>query len=249
MFRFKIMSLAMLSLFGFQASAQSDWSFGQNFLYTSKMNSFSDDESLGAAVEVGYSLSPTWHIEAGGVYFGKLENEMASFDDHRGIDLSVVRTLKLSPEYSFYLGVGVLWQQSNIQPTSQLGIRYRLNDRWDVDAGYRFTYLSERNYDLQSLSLGLRYRFGKSEQPVPIQQEEPSEPPLSTIPVSEESQCITSFYVIQPGDWLSKIAIKYNVSFEYLSTLNKGFGKFSNIDLIFPGQTILVPISGCFSLS
>jgi len=44
-------------------------------------------------------------------------------------------------------------------------------------------------------------------------------------------------YVVKPGDWLSKIAMKYKIDWKVLSEYNK----LKNPNLIFPGQVIMIP--------
>jgi Iap family predicted aminopeptidase/LysM repeat protein len=44
-------------------------------------------------------------------------------------------------------------------------------------------------------------------------------------------------YVVVPGDWLSKIAIRYNTTYEELAAYNN----IENPDLIFPGQIVRIP--------
>lgn len=46
-------------------------------------------------------------------------------------------------------------------------------------------------------------------------------------------------YIVKPGDWLSKIAIKYNTTWQKLQQVNN----IKNADLIFPGQKIIIPAS------
>ncbi|WFA08613.1 5'-nucleotidase C-terminal domain-containing protein [Tissierella sp. Yu-01] len=65
--------------------------------------------------------------------------------------------------------------------------------------------------------------------PVPV---EPAPAPAPVEPVKEDLK-----YVVQPGDWLSKIGIKYNVDWKVLADYNK----IANPNLIFPNQIILIP--------
>jgi 2',3'-cyclic-nucleotide 2'-phosphodiesterase/3'-nucleotidase len=67
--------------------------------------------------------------------------------------------------------------------------------------------------------------------PVPVE-EEPTPAPTPVEPVKEDIK-----YVVQPGDWLSKIGIKFNIDWKVLAEYNK----IANPDLIFPNQIILIP--------
>lgn len=64
------------------------------------------------------------------------------------------------------------------------------------------------------------------------------EEPVVEEPHKEEvkEEVTTIIYVVQPGDWLSKIAIKYNTSWEHLQEING----IKNPNLIFPGQKIAI---------
>lgn len=48
---------------------------------------------------------------------------------------------------------------------------------------------------------------------------------------------ISNFYIVQPGDTLSQIAMSYNTTVKTLAILNN----ISNVNLIYPGQIILLP--------
>lgn len=62
----------------------------------------------------------------------------------------------------------------------------------------------------------------------PVVEEEPKKV------ASKETEIIV--YIVQPGDWLSKIAIKYNTTWKHLQKINN----IKNPDLIFPGQKIKI---------
>lgn len=71
--------------------------------------------------------------------------------------------------------------------------------------------------------------------PAPVEETAPDEDVNPVEPKPVEKANIT--YIVQPGDWLSKIAIKYNTTWQKLQTVNS----IKNADLIFPGQVILIP--------
>lgn len=62
----------------------------------------------------------------------------------------------------------------------------------------------------------------------PVIEEEPKKV------ASKETEIIV--YIVQPGDWLSKIAMKYNTTWKHLQKINN----IKNPDLIFPGQKIKI---------
>ena len=76
-------------------------------------------------------------------------------------------------------------------------------------------------------------------EPTPIPKPEPAPIPVETEPAPVEAVKEDIKYVVQPGDWLSKIGIKYNVDWKALADYNK----ISNPDLIYPNQIILIPAS------
>jgi 2',3'-cyclic-nucleotide 2'-phosphodiesterase (5'-nucleotidase family) len=53
----------------------------------------------------------------------------------------------------------------------------------------------------------------------------------------QETKPETKYYVVKPGDWLIKIAKKFNTTWQKLQELNK----LPNPNLIFPGQKIILP--------
>lgn len=64
---------------------------------------------------------------------------------------------------------------------------------------------------------------------------------IKVVEIQEETvsvEEIETVYIVKPGDWLSKIAIRYGVTWQELQEINK----LSNPHLIFPGQKILVPV-------
>src|SRR5690606_26175257 len=65
----------------------------------------------------------------------------------------------------------------------------------------------------------------------------PAEPEPAPAPVAVESVKEDIKYVVKPGDWLSKIGIKYNIDWKVLAEYNR----ISNPNLIFPNQIILIP--------
>ena len=74
--------------------------------------------------------------------------------------------------------------------------------------------------------------------PEPVQEPEPVlEPEPSPSPVEEDEKKEDVKYTVKPGDWLSRIAIKYNKDWRALAEFNK----IKNPDLIFPGQIIVIP--------
>jgi|GEM_PF-1709972 len=58
------------------------------------------------------------------------------------------------------------------------------------------------------------------------------------------AETTASSYTVKSGDWLEKIAKQHNVSWQQLATVNK----LKNANLIFPGQTIIVPNAPVASL-
>ena len=72
----------------------------------------------------------------------------------------------------------------------------------------------------------------------PVVEEPVVAEPVVEKPQKEEvkEEITTIIYVVQPGDWLSKIAIKHNTSWEHLQKING----IKNPNLIFPGQKITI---------
>lgn len=72
-----------------------------------------------------------------------------------------------------------------------------------------------------------------SPMPEPTPEPKPVEPGPEPTPVKSED----IKYIVQPGDWLSKIANKYNKEWRALAEYNQ----LKNPNLIFPNQLILIP--------
>jgi 5'-nucleotidase len=53
----------------------------------------------------------------------------------------------------------------------------------------------------------------------------------------QETKPEPEYYIVQPGDWLMKIARKLSTTWRKLQELNK----IKNPDLIYPGQKIILP--------
>lgn len=72
----------------------------------------------------------------------------------------------------------------------------------------------------------------------PIVEEPAVEEPAVEEPHVEEvkEEAAAIIYVVQPGDWLSTIAMRYNTTWEHLQEING----IKNPNLIFPGQKIIV---------
>ncbi|ABR49732.1 5'-Nucleotidase domain protein [Alkaliphilus metalliredigens QYMF] len=81
------------------------------------------------------------------------------------------------------------------------------------------------------------------EEPVieePVVEEPVVEEPIVEVPVVEEPVAEVQYiiYIVQPNDWLSRIAVEYNMNWEELQVLNE----IRNADLIFPGQELRIPV-------
>ena len=74
--------------------------------------------------------------------------------------------------------------------------------------------------------------------PAPVVEPEPSpEPAPAPTPGPEPAPAEDIRYTVVKGDWLSKIAAKYNKAWQELADYNK----IKNPNLIYPGQLILIP--------
>lgn len=71
--------------------------------------------------------------------------------------------------------------------------------------------------------------------PEPTPEPAPQPTPVEPSPTPVKAEDIK--YIVQPGDWLSKIAIKYNKEWRGLAEYNQ----LKNPNLIFPKQVILIP--------
>lgn len=85
-------------------------------------------------------------------------------------------------------------------------------------------------------------RITATELVVEEEKEEVVEQPVIKEPIVEEPIEViepkTTIYIVQPGDWLSRIAIRYGTTWEELQEMND----IKNANLIFPGQKLVVPV-------
>lgn len=83
------------------------------------------------------------------------------------------------------------------------------------------------------------YQIDMSQPPVPVSEASSTESNPSTNdeePAEDSAGDIV--YIVQKGDWLFKIALKYGLTWQELATYNR----LENPDLILIGQTLLIPV-------
>ena len=245
------------SLSAFSAEQPSNWYAGAMITHNGKTETKKPDASFGTALKLGYKISPTWVIEASTGFYGRLDmitpdqDVSATTKESRyATDLSLLRNVFLSKRYKFYGGLGGVFENNDLSPIAQVGIRYDLTKLWSFNFGYKFLLSNEPDRKLQSLVIGGQYNFPTSNS---------NHKATSYKTIDAKSETMDSYsknaakennknasiikYRIKEGDWLYKIARKNNTTLSELSKINKKFNGIEDINLIYPGWVIFIPKS------
>ncbi|WP_039977349.1 outer membrane beta-barrel protein [Vibrio jasicida] len=256
--RIKIFIIACATSFSaFSAELPSDWYVGAMMTHNGKTETEKPDASFGAALKLGYKISPTWAIEASTGYYGRLDMitpgqyvSATTKDARYATDLSLLGNVFLSKRYKFYGGLGGVFENNELSPIAQVGIRYDLTTLWSFNFGYEFLLSNEQESKLQSLLIGGQYNF-------PTSNSNHKSTPYKTIDVKSETMDSYSKnaakennkkasiikYRIKEGDWMYKIARKNNTTLSEIFRINKKLKRIEDINLIYPGWIIFIPKS------
>lgn len=241
------------------AELPSDWYVGAMMTHNGKTETEKPDASLGTALKLGYKISPTWAIEASTGFYGQLDMitpgqyvRATTKESRYATDLSLLGNVFLSKRYKFYGGLGGVFENNELSPVAQVGIRYDLTTLWSFNFGYKFLLSNEQERKLQSLVIGGQYNFPTSNS---------NHKPTSYKTIDVKSEKMDSYtknknaekennkkasiikYRVKEGDWLYKIARKNNTTLSELSRINNKFKSIEDINLIYPGWIIFIPKS------
>lgn len=159
----------------------------------------------------------------------------------------------VAPNTQVYLGAGGSWVSDSVRPSLSGGVLYQVSPSWWVDAGYQaLLNAPDVGADWLSFGVGVVYRMPPSptEWDVPIDEEGGYLSPESesVIQVTEpEVQCqnIELSHLVEPGDNLSKIAKRYDLTLEVLIAWNKTLFQERSVNLIYPLERIIYQITEC----
>lgn len=231
---------------------------GADISNAGKTNSEVSDTAFGGQILLGYDLSETWSAEASMGSYGNLDTikegeyrNTVEKEKFSATDISLLGSIPLSHRYDLYGGIGMQQQGNDWAPIGQVGVHYQLNDLWKVKFGYKFILSEDSEKDLQVLSFGVRYHFPKNESRAPenVDYDEISVASTSKMvvyePIDPVMPCEPSTYLVQQDDWLIKIALRHKIDFKELKRLNHGFTRIDDINLIYPGDVVLIPNNQC----
>ncbi|MGR5269662.1 LysM peptidoglycan-binding domain-containing protein [Vibrio astriarenae] len=189
----------------------------------------------GAELFLGYEVAESWLVEGG----------LRAIEDHNNIYVTRFKTSwDTSDSSELYLGGGFGLSKDSVYPTINVGVLYKLNDSLLLDVGYEASFETRNIY---SLLVSLKYGFSNNQLPKKYQMEskfeQKQEKNVGAQKVFLEEECtkfIQDAYLVEKGDWLSKIARKLNLSLHDLIAQNPKFkANDRNIDLIYPNERVV----------
>ncbi|EMB9236009.1 porin family protein [Vibrio alginolyticus] len=203
----------------------------------------------GAEGTIGYFFTDTFALEAS---HGVVQN-LLDGDDLSYSEIMSTADIPISDYVDLYLGVGASYFDDAYSLAGKVGLSISLNSSVRLNGGYKF-YQGNDSWDnsIGQFQLGLSYFFN----PIVEEVEEEYEPYVQPEPeiivkeVVKEKEVIKEVrvdkcsasepyeYVIQPDEWIRKILIKENVSYNKFIELNGGDKDWS---LVYPGDSIKLP--------
>ena len=219
-------------------------------LLTTDDSSHDEDDNLtatGLSLTAGYKFNHYIGVETS----YSVSDDFINDDGFNHVDASLMGYLPLSDVFDLYLGVGAAVYNSHVLGKAKVGISYQFNDNFSWLAGYTF-YSEPHDWDssVNTFDIGFRYRFSQSNVetqnvsitrpvetliPEPIKQVEPVYKPECY------KKTIVDSYVIKKGDWLFKIAKKFNLDSDKFFNLNSHYiNSLKDINVIQPGDVVEV---------
>lgn len=170
---------------------------GQTWLNDScsvSASSSCDDDAFGGGLYAGYDFNDIFALEAGYDIFGDFKSNFTHVGNNYVVD-DTLKAFTLAPKLSIPMGswdlfakVGGAWvdydDNNDIALLAALGVEYEFTDNWAARLEYqRINNITDdfiSSLDVNSVFLGLSYKFGGSEpKPVPMAvKEEPKPEPV-----------------------------------------------------------------------
>lgn len=197
---------------------------------------------FGNTATLGMDVVHRWEdfsLKAGGQFHVAGESNPAPNGYHRNtFSVGGSHQFQLVQDLNLELGAGYAYRSTFVD----YGLKYQLPGNITALAGYRFSF-DDTEVNKNQFYTGLRFAFNHTktwEEPNTsiLQVEVPVAAPQSEkhgLENKPDTPLIKRYqYTVKKGDWLIKIANKYNVTLSSLIENNN----FKNIDLIYPGETI-----------
>ncbi len=163
----------------------------------------------------------------------------------------VKSAFEVAPDTRLYVGGGGAAIDGTVRPEVSAGLMYQMTPSWSVDAGYQMLLNAPSlNDDVVSFGLGIVYRpLVDAVKVIPDEEVLPSPsdlftPEVDVIPVPV-CEVVTNSHVVVEGDYLIKIAHRYQMPLLQLLSLNERRLSERNIDLIYPGEVIYYQTFEC----
>lgn len=219
-------------------------------------------EALGYRASVGYNMNENVLLELGYADFSAFSNP--KIDSLRAMMIETDLLVPVSDFASLYAGIGGALSSDDTNFTASLGLKYQLSQNWYADIGYQGIFdLVRQQDDLYAFNALLVYRFSSNEvteslsdtnprpnvaQPVedPTQVTTAETQLVSIVPVKKAPTCQHRLieYRVVSGDYLLKIARKFDISLDELVEANPNFNN-RDLNLIYPGEEIVYSQLGC----
>jgi len=259
--KFPFIMSVFTSLFSLSAMAEQTLERDSYFYIAPKAIFLSEtdtnEEAFGYGLDAGYQWNPYFRTELGGAHLGAILAN--NNDDLIGVSAAAVGVLPLSDYANINLGVGpMIYKAGNQNDTiamAKLNIEYAITKSLDLVIGYRYFYELAEN-DLYAFELGLKYNFGRNDSfvkpkpivtsipvvdPKPVIEPEPTVP-LVNVLVDCEYDVVVKEYTVMKGDYLHKIATKFDMKFLELQSLNPIYFDQRNPDLIYPDEIVQLDV-------
>nr|WP_179947284.1 LysM peptidoglycan-binding domain-containing protein [Vibrio splendidus] len=215
-----------------------------------------ESESLGYQSSFGYNANENLLFEIGYVDFSAFSERDMNKSKFAMFGANLL--LPVSDYASIYAGSGGAISKYDTNLTATIGFKYKISSNWYADFSYQKIFGLESNEndllgsrDLYAFNTLLVYRFQNyasrdhgriiTEKSQDITFDEPvNKNSQSQLLFLEEKSCKNKIkeYTVVQGDFLYKIARKFDVSLNEIIKLNPKFNT-RNIDLIYPNEKIL----------
>ncbi|CAH7240504.1 LysM domain-containing protein [Vibrio chagasii] len=251
----KLLSVS-ISIFSIGVYAQeSPFQVSGGLAFSTLEENMVESESLGYQLSFGYNASKNLLFEIGYADFSAFSERDMNKSNFAMFGANLL--LPVSDYASIYAGSGGAISKHDTSLTATIGVKYKISSNWYADFSYQKIFGLESNEnnlfgssDLYAFNTLLEYRFpnyASREHGRVIN--ENSQDITFDVPVNEKVQSQISFlkeksckntikeYTVVQGDFLYKIARKFDVSLNDIIKLNPKFNT-RNIDLIYPDEKI-----------
>lgn len=221
-----------------------------------------ETEMIGYRASLGYQASDNVLFELGYADFSAFSGQATH--NLQALMAETEFSLPVSEYAALYAGIGGAFSSDKTNLTSSIGLKYQLNQHWHADISYQGIFSEMRHdADLYAFNTQLFYRFSVDSTPpntenvivrpsADIRVEHQANSRIKatnllaeTTPDKQRS-CQTEpiEYRVVSGDHLLQISRMFDTDLKLLLDINSNLNS-RNLNLIYPGETILIPRLGC----